>query len=86
MKTIENILDSAVEKLKNNDMDMSLLDNEEKDFISFITAYETLVNQLEEDSSISNKIKCEGKMIWLKTVISEKYPQYKTEINNYRKG
>lgn len=85
MKNVEEILNSAVEKLNNNNMDFSLLTEDEMDFFSFTVTYETLVNQLEEDKSVSTRVKCEGKMQWLKTTMIKKYPEYKEQIENYRK-
>lgn len=84
MKYVEEILNSAVKKLNDNNMNFLLLTEEEKDFFSFTFAYETMVNCLEEDKSISNKIKCEGKMKWLKTTMINKYPEFKEQIENYR--
>lgn len=85
MRNVEEILDSAVKKLNENNMDFSLLTEIEMDFFSFTMAYETMVNQLEEDRSVTTKLKCEGKMKWLKSSMKTKYPEYSEQIESYRK-
>ena len=83
MSKLTDEINFAVEQIKKDKKNIEKISDFHKDIVSFALAYETLLNQLKEDDTITNKIKCEGKMVWLKTALAKKYPYFSEEINNY---
>ena len=82
---LEQFINQISEKFKNSKNDFESLSILEQDIFSFAITYEILLNSLNENLSISDEIKCKGKMAWLKSSLSTKYPEYANQIQNYKK-
>ena len=80
----EEFIEQISEKFKKANNNFDVLSKIEQDILSFAITYEMLLMSLNENLSVSDEIKCKGKMTWLKSSLSAKYPQFKEQIQNYK--